>query len=305
MDVKSSYQKILEQVAKRIAGNDEVIKLMLIAIVADGHVLLEGVPGLAKTTMAKTLSETIQASFGRIQGTPDLEFKDIVGFAYLDDKTKTVQLKKGPIFTNILLIDELNRAPPKTTTALLEALAEHQVTLGDSTMQLSKPFIAMATQNPLNIEGTTQLPKVLADRFLMRIAVEYASLEAEEQMLHLKETESSTTVEKVLSVEDILEMQKQAKAVKVPDSVIKYIAGIVRATRKDIHVVMGASPRAEISFMACAKAKALLEGRQEASIDDIKYLARPVLSHRIVVRSTGGVGVNSVIDGLVATLPTQ
>ena len=305
MDVKSSYQKILEQVAKRIAGNDEVIKLMLIAIVADGHVLLEGVPGLAKTTMAKTLSETIQASFGRIQGTPDLEFKDIVGFAYLDDKTKTVQLKKGPIFTNILLIDELNRAPPKTTTALLEALAEHQVTLGDSTMQLSKPFIAMATQNPLNIEGTTQLPKVLADRFLMRIAVEYASLEAEEQMLHLKETESSTTVEKVLSIEDVLEMQKQAKAVKVPDSVIKYIAGIVRATRKDIHVVMGASPRAEISFMACAKAKALLEGRQEASIDDIKYLARPVLSHRIVVRSTGGVGVNSVIDGLVATLPTQ
>ncbi len=305
MDVKASYQKILEQVAKRIAGNDEVIRLMLIAIVADGHVLLEGVPGLAKTTMAKTLSDTIQASFGRIQGTPDLEFKDIVGYSYLDEASKTVQLKKGPIFTNILLIDELNRAPPRTTTALLEALAEHQVTIGDSTMALAKPFVAMATQNPLNIEGTTQLPKVLADRFLMRIAVEYASMEAEEQMLHLKEAEATTTVEKVLSVDEVLEMQKLAKAVKVPDAVIKYITAMVRATRKDIHVVMGGSPRAEISFMECAKAKALLEGRSEVSIDDIKYLAKPVLSHRIVVRSTGGVGVNGVIDGIVATLPTQ
>jgi MoxR-like ATPase len=305
MDVKASYLKILEQVGKRIAGNEEVIHLMLIAIVANGHVLLEGVPGVAKTTMAKTLSDTIQANFGRIQGTPDLEFKDIVGYAYMDDKTKTVQVKKGPIFTNILLIDELNRAPPRTTTALLEALAEHQVTLGDSTMLLSKPFVAMATQNPLNIEGTTQLPKVLADRFLMRIAVDYASQEAEEQMLHIKETEATTTVEKVLSVEDVLDMQKQAKSVKVPDNVIKYITDMVRATRKDIHVVMGASPRAEISFMDCAKAKALLDGRPEVAIDDIKYLAKPVLSHRIVVRSTGGVGVNGVIDGIVATLPTQ
>ncbi len=302
MDAKAVYERILAEVGKRIAGNEEIIRLMFIAMVANGHVLLEGVPGVAKTTMAKTLAETVQATFGRIQGTPDLEFKDIVGYSYFDEAAKAMQLKKGPIFSNILLIDELNRAPPKTTTALLEALEEHQVTIADSTLPLAKPFIAMATQNPLNIEGTSQLPKVLADRFLMRIAVDYAPIEAEQQMLHLKESEASTSVERVISTTDVLELQRLAKAVKVPDPVIDYITTVVNATRKDIHVVMGASPRAEISFMMCAKAKALIEGRDTVNIDDIKYLARPVLSHRIVVRSTGGVGVNGIIDGIVATL---
>jgi len=201
----------------------------------------------------------------------------------------------------MLLVDELNRAPPKTTTALLEALEERQVTLGNETIPLEKPFIALATQNPLNIEGTTSLPKVLADRFVMRIAVDYASIEAEQQMLRIKESEENVEIKRVMGIQDVLEMQKMAKSVKVPDAVISYITKVVNATRKDIHVVMGGSPRSEISFMSCAKAKALIEGRNEANIDDIKYLARPVLSHRIVVRSSGGVGVNGVIDGIIAT----
>ncbi|MGC8496023.1 MAG: AAA family ATPase [Candidatus Micrarchaeia archaeon] len=302
MDPKAMYESVLAEVKKHIAGKTDVIKLIFIAIVANGHVLLEGVPGVAKTTMSKAVADAIDAKFGRIQGTPDLDIKDIIGYSYLD-ANKNISVKKGPIFTNILLIDELNRAPPRTTTALLEALEERMVTMGDSTIPLEKPFIALATQNPLNIEGTTQLPKVLADRFLMRIAVEYPSMEEEQEMLRIKEREEKITTQKVLSTSDILSLQSMVNNVSMPDQVVKYITAIVNATRNDLHIVMGGSPRAEISFMRAGKAKALIEGRNEVSIDDIKFLARPILSHRLVVRSTGGIGVNGVIDGIIATLP--
>ncbi len=301
MDGKEAYQKTLAEMKKHISGNEDIIELMFIAIVANGHVLLEGVPGVAKTTMAKTLANAISASFGRIQGMPDLDIKDIVGFAYVDDN-KNVRIKKGPIFTNILLIDELNRAPPKTTTALLEALEERQVTLGNETLPLERPFIGMATQNPLNIEGTTSLPKVLADRFLLRLSVTYPGEEGELGMLRIKESEEKVTDAKVLDIKDIIDLQNQLNHIVMTDEVAGYITRLVRATRTDIHVVMGGSPRADISFMRAGKAKAMIEGRKEVTIDDIKFLAKPVLSHRIVVRSTGGIGVNGVIDGLVATI---
>ncbi len=303
-DVKDIYQRIETEIKKRIAGKLDVVKLIFVAMIANGHIMLEGAPGVAKTTMTKTLAETVQASFGRIQGTPDLSFKDIVGYTYMDDQNN-VQLKKGPIFNNILLIDELNRAPPRTTTALLESLEERQVTMGDSTLPLPKPFIAMATQNPLNIEGTTSLPKVLTDRFLMRVAVDYPSMEEEQQMLRIKESEEHTSVNKVISVDDILSMQQLVKSVSMPDKIVKYITEIVDATRTDMHVVMGGSPRAEISFMQCGKALALVEGRTEITVDDIKYLAKPVLSHRIAVRATGAIGVNGIIDGIIANIPTD
>ncbi len=263
--------------------------------------LLEGVPGVAKTTMTKAIADTIDATFGRIQGMPDLDIRDILGYTYLDESNNIV-LKKGPIFSNILLIDELNRAPPKTTTSLLEALEERQVTIADKTMPLDKPFMALATQNPLNIEGTTSLPKVLADRFLMRIEVTYPSMNEEEEMLRMKEQEEGIKVNKVLEKTGVLEMQSALNSVKMPDDVEAYITKLVEATRTEIHTVMGGSPRAEISFMKCAKAKALIEGRDTITMDDVKYLARPVLSHRIVARATGGIGVNGIIDGLVATL---
>ena len=301
VDAKEAYDRVMSEVKKHIAGNDEILKQMFIALVANGHVLLEGVPGVAKTTMAKTMAEAISASFDRIQGMPDLEIRDIIGYTYLDDNNN-VQLKKGPIFTNMLLVDELNRAPPKTTTALLEALEEKQVTISDQTLPLYKPFIAFATQNPLNVEGTTPLPKVLADRFLMRIEVTYPSMSEEEEMLRLKESEEKTVAKRVLSKDDVLQMQSMVNGVKMPDDVEEYITKLVDATRTEIHTVMGGSPRAEISFMKCAKAKALIEGRNGITIDDVKYLARPVLSHRIVARATGGIGVNGIIDGIVATL---
>lgn len=301
MNASDAYNKVLKEMKKHISGKDEVIELMFIALVANGHCLLEGVPGVAKTTMTKTLAESIEAEFTRIQGTPDLQIKDIIGFTYLDDHN-TVQFDKGPIFTNILLIDELNRAPPRTTTALLESLEERQVTLGNSTVPLMRPFTAFATQNPLNIEGTTSLPKVLADRFLMRIAVSYPSMEEEQLMLRIKEQEDKVVTQKIINTKDIVDMQSQVNSIRISDDVIRYITQVVGATRTDIHVVMGASPRAEISFMRAGKAKALIEGRSDVTVDDIKVLARPVLSHRIVVKATGGLGVNGIIDGIIATL---
>ena len=301
MDPKAAYEAVYNEVKKRIAGKEETIKLIFIALIANGHILLEGVPGVAKTTMTKALADTIDGSFGRIQGMPDLEIKDIIGYTYMDDKN-AIQLKKGPIFNNILLIDELNRAPPKTTTALLEALEERQVTVANSTMQLEKPFMALATQNPLNIEGTQPLPKVLADRFLMRVEVTYPNMEEEEAMLRMKEREETMQVNKVLTKEEVVGMQGTINSVKMPDEVEAYITKLVEATRTDIHSVMGGSPRAEISFMKCAKAKAMIEGRDTITVDDVKFLAKPVLSHRIVARATGGIGVNGIIDGIVATL---
>ncbi len=295
------YKQILEEMKKHIAGKIETIELMVISMVANGHALLEGVPGVAKTTMTKALASTIQADFKRLQGTPDLEPRDIVGYTYLDTDN-SVKLVKGPVFTNILLVDELNRAPPKTMSALLETLEERQVTLGGQTLPLMKPFVAFATQNPLTIEGTEPLPKVLADRFIMKISVDYPSMQEEQEMLRIKEREEKIEVKKVIGTADVLALQEQAKKAVLPDDVAQYITKIVDATRKDIHVVMGGSPRADIAFMQCGKAKALLEGRSQVTKDDIKFLARPVLSHRIAVRATGGIGVHGIIDGILATI---
>ncbi len=301
LDAHTAYSEVLAEMKKHIAGKEDTIELMFITVIANGHALLEGVPGVAKTTMCKAMADTMQSDFKRIQGTPDLVPSDITGETYIDDKNE-VQFKKGPVFTNILLVDELNRSPPKTMSALLETLEERQVTAAGVDMQLPKPFTAFATQNPLRIEGTEQLPKVLADRFLVKIDVDYPKIEEEEEMMRLKEHEEKVEVRKIINTSDILEMQEKAKGVTLPNEVVDYIARIVSATRTDMHVVMGASPRADLSFMRSAKAKALIEVRDTVSIDDIKFLARPVLSHRISVRSTGGIGVHGIIDGIIATL---
>lgn len=303
MDAKSAYQGVLVEMKKHIAGKEDIIELMFIALVANGHCILEGAPGVAKTRMAKVLSETVNAEFNRVQGTPDLDIRDIVGFTYIDDADHEVKIKYGPIFTNIFLVDELNRTPARTMAALLEALEERQVTIaGAPTQKLKEPFIAFATQNPLNIEGTTPLPKVLSDRFMMRLAVNYPSNQEEQEILRLKENESEVGTAKVVGTDDILRFQKEAQKVTMSDDIVKYITKLVDATREDLHVVMGGSPRAEIALMQTAKAKALIEGRSEVIIEDIKFLAKPVISHRLAVRATGGIGVNGIIDGIVAGL---
>lgn len=301
MDAREAYQKIEDELKKHIAGKSDAIELLFIGLVANGHILLEGVPGVAKTTMSKALADTIDSDFKRIQCMPDMVPEDIIGQTYYDEN-RDVKIKKGPIFTNILLMDELNRSPPKTTSAFLEALEERQVTIGGADMPLPKPFMAIATQNPLRIEGTEPLPKVLADRFIMRVEVSYPSMAEEENMIRIKESEERNVANKVLSKEDVLGLQQQAKSVVLPKDVGEYITKLVDASRKEMHVVMGASPRADIAFLQCSKAKALIEGRTEVTKEDIKLLAKPVLSHRIVVRSTGGIGVNGIIDGILASL---
>ena len=299
MDAKDGYQQVEEELKKHIAGKKDVIELLFIGLVANGHILLEGVPGVAKTTISKALADTITADFKRIQCLPDLVPEDIIGQTYYDEN-RDVKIKKGPIFTNILLMDELNRAPPRTMGAFLEALEERQVTMGGVDMPLPKPFMAIATQNPLKIEGTEPIPKVLADRFIMRVEVVYPSMPEEEEMLNLKEAEKTMVAKKILTTDNINEFQVQAKSVVLPKEMKEFITQLVDASRKEMHVVMGASPRADLAFMQCGKAKALIEGRQEVTRDDIKFLAKPVLSHRIIVRSTGGIGVNGIIDGILA-----
>ncbi len=301
MDASNAYRDILAEMKKHISGKEDTIELMFIALLANGHALLEGVPGVAKTTMTKSLAGAIQAEFKRIQGTPDLEPRDIVGYNYADSDG-SVKFSRGPVFTNILLVDELNRTQPKTMSALLETLEERQVTMSGVSMALPRPFTAFATQNPLKIEGTEQIPKVLADRFLLKIDVDYPSMQEEEAMLRIKEREEKVEVRKVIDTGAIMEMQEQVKGVELPEDVANYITKVVDATRKDIHAVMGASPRADIAFMWCGKAKALIEGRKAVTRDDVKFLARPVLSHRIAVRATGGIGVHGIIDGILATL---
>jgi MoxR-like ATPase len=301
LDARSIYLEIEDEMKKHISGKKETIELLFIAIVANGHALLEGVPGVAKTTMTKALANIIDADFKRIQGTPDLEPRDIEGYNYVDIDN-IIKFKQGPVFTNILLVDELNRAPPKTMSALLETLEEKQVTIGGKDIPLPKPFITFATQNPLTIEGTEPLPKVLADRFLMKINVGYPSMEEEASMIRIKENEINVKVKKILNIEQIIELQNQIRSIEISDDVVKYITEIVDATRKDIHVVMGASPRADISFLQSSKAKAMIDGRKEVTREDIKFLAEPILSHRISVRSTGGIGVRGIIEGIIATL---
>jgi MoxR-like ATPase len=301
LDARDAYIRVEDELKKHIAGKKDVIELLFISLVANGHVLLEGVPGVAKTTMSKALADTIQADFKRIQCMPDLMPSDIIGETYLDSNNEP-QFKKGPIFANILLMDELNRSPPRTMSAFLEALEERQVTVGGVSAPLPVPFMAIATQNPLRIEGTEQLPKVLADRFIMKIDVSYPSMEEEEEMLRLKGLDAKSVTQKILNVTDVVEMQQQAKSIVFPKDVSQFVTQIVDNSRKEMHIVMGASPRADIAFMECAKAKALIEGRGEVTRDDVRFLAKPVLSHRLVVRSTGGIGVNGIIDGIMASM---
>lgn len=302
MEVKEAYQKIEDELKKHIAGKSDVIKLLFISLVANGHVLLEGVPGVAKTTMSKALADAIDADFKRIQCLPDLSTSDVLGGVLINEKDG-LELKKGPIFTNILLMDELNRAPPKTMGAFLEALEERQVTISGQDLKLPVPFMAIATQNPLRIEGTEPLPKVLADRFMVKIEVTYPTMQEEEEMLNLKESEEKVETKKILTIPEVLDIQGQIKSVSLPEDIKQYITQIVNASRTEMHVVMGASPRADLAFMSCGKAKALIEGRNTVTREDIHFLARPVLSHRIAVRSTGGIGVNGIIDGILASLP--
>ncbi|MGC9149597.1 MAG: AAA family ATPase [Candidatus Micrarchaeia archaeon] len=299
-EVGERYKKFQAEVSKVIAGKEKEIELIFIGLIANGHILLEGMPGLAKTTMAKTIAQLINCSFGRIQGTPDLSPRDILGFEFYDPNGK-LMLIKGPIFNNIVLIDELNRAPPKTQTSLLECMEERQVTFSSGTIPLPKPFIVIATQNPLRIEGTNPIPLVQADRFLFKVEVTYPTQEEEIKMLKIKDLPQQK-LERVFEKEEIIELSQISKTVKIDEELMHYIVEIVSRTRGHQHLLMGASPRASIAFMLGAKARALLKGREKVEKEDIRFIAHAVLEHRIAVRSGAGIGASSVVDELLAQI---
>jgi MoxR-like ATPase len=281
-DVYQQFRQLTDEVHKVIIGNDDIIQQIVIAIFTGNHVLLESVPGMGKTRLAKAIADAMVMDFKRIQCTPDLTATDIVGKVAVDDKTGEQTAEKGPVFTNLLLVDEINRAQPKTQSALLEAMAEKEVTLKGVTYQLPQPFTVIATQNPIEQAGTFPLPEAQADRFMFKSVLKY--LPIEEEMLILKARLSKDKIKKIFNPPEVLIIREEIKSsVSISDSILEYALKIVDGTRKRREVQTGGSPRASISFMEAAKAKAFFEGRDYVTVKDIKEIAFPVLRHRIIL----------------------
>ncbi|MBA3393190.1 MAG: MoxR family ATPase [Deltaproteobacteria bacterium] len=280
--VNQLARAITEEVGKAFIGAPAITEALLVALLARGHVLIEGYPGVAKTTLVKAFSSTLGCHFRRIQFTPDLLPSDITGTYILDMRTNTFVLREGPVFTHVLLGDEINRAPAKTQSALLEAMQEHQVTIEGETRSLSEPFIVLATQNPIEQEGTYPLPEAQVDRFLIKLRMGYPSPADEKRMLSTYD-KPPPPVRAVVGPSDVLEMQALAQEVFVAEELIDYVLGLVQFTRSHAKIYLGASPRAALALVHAAKALALLKGRDFVLPDDVRSLAPLVLGHRILL----------------------
>ncbi len=293
-------EKLKQEVGNVVVGLEEVTELLAVAMLSGGHVSLEGIPGVAKTTIAKTFAKAIGLSFHRIQLTPDLMPADIVGSVFYNQKEMEFAVRKGSIFANIILADEINRATPKTQSALLEAMQEHQVTIEGATFPLPKPFLTLATMNPVETEGVYTLPVAQLDRFMVKIQVGYLDRDKELLLLRRKEKEEFNSVEKIMDGNDVLALMNNAKDIKVSDTILRYIYEIISRTRNDDRVLLGASPRASEHLLFASKSLAFLRGRGYVIPDDVKELASPVLSHRIIIKAEheidGFKGVNLVTE---------
>jgi MoxR-like ATPase len=284
MDIREHARKITGNVAKVIVGKAEAIELCLVALLCEGHVLLEDVPGMGKTTLAKAIARSLGCSFQRIQFTPDLLPGDVTGILYFNQKTQEFEFRPGPIMAQVVLADEINRATPRTQSALLEAMQERQVTVDVETKHLPRPFLVLATQNPIELEGTFPLPEAQVDRFLMRVALGYPSEEDENIILIRYEREDPLeALEPVLQVETLLAMQQAVREVMVEETVREYMVKVVRATREHEGVELGVSPRGALALYKTCQALAAIRGRSFVIPDDVKYLAPPVLTHRIII----------------------
>ncbi|MBC7826959.1 MAG: MoxR family ATPase [Chitinophagaceae bacterium] len=304
--LQHSVQTLKDEIGKVIVGQEQMVELLLAAMLADGHVLIEGVPGVAKTLTAKLLSKSIAVGFSRIQFTPDLMPSDVIGTSVFNPRETSFQFKQGPIFSNIVLIDEINRAPAKTQAALFEVMEERQITVDGQTYSLAAPFIVVATQNPIEQEGTYHLPEAQLDRFLFKINVTYPTLQQEFQVLmnhHQSNMENMMNlVHPVISPQQMAALKVQVRAIHIEDKLISFITTIVANTRNHKSIYLGASPRASIGIMNGAKALAAMQGRDFVTPDDIIYVTPAVLRHRIVLtpeKEMEGTSTDEVITQIV------
>ncbi len=294
MNGKEFLERLKKEVSKAVVGKENVIELLTVALLSKGHVLLEGVPGVAKTTIAKAFANAIGLSFSRIQLTPDLMPADIIGSVVYDQKTSEFRVRKGPIFANVVLADEINRATPKTQSALLEAMQEGQVTIEGNTYPLPEPFLVIATMNPIEHEGVYSLPEAQLDRFMIKIQIGYPDKNEELLLLKRKDKGEFSTVEKIMDPNEVLPLIEKAGKVKASEAILNYIYEISKRTRTDERVLLGASPRASEHLLFASKALAFLRGRDYIIPDDVKEIAVHVLAHRIKIKA------EYEIDGLKA-----
>ncbi|MBZ0327308.1 MAG: MoxR family ATPase [Altibacter sp.] len=302
-DLKLAVAGIKEQLGKIIIGQNDFIELLIVSLLSRGHVLIEGVPGIAKTITAKLFAKTLQTDFSRIQFTPDLMPSDVLGTSILNMKTSEFEFKKGPIFSNIILIDEINRAPAKTQAALFEVMEERQITMDGHRYTMEYPFMVLATQNPIEQEGTYALPEAQLDRFLFKIKVGYPTLEDEVMILkthHDRKSEAPLDkIESILSPENLRKFRAQVQEILIEDKIFSYIAQIVDKTRNHPHLYLGGSPRASLAIMNASKAFAAISGRDFVTPDDVKKALAPVLRHRVILspeREMEGMTPETVID---------
>lgn len=310
-NITGVFARLREALNQIIVGQEMVVDQLLVALLAEGHALLEGVPGTAKTLLVKTVARLIGADFGRIQLTPDMLPSDILGTSIYDLSTKTFALKKGPIFTSLLLADEINRTAPKTQSALLEAMEERQVTLDGRTERLPDLFMVVATQNPIEFEGTYPLPEAQLDRFMLKILIPYPTGDAERRMLSnwqagTYDRDRRQEMRPVVSPQELLHCRQLLKQVQVQDSLFDYLMQLVQKSRTLSDVQLGASPRASLYWLSAAKAHAAMEGRDFVTPDNIKFVAHPVLRHRLILTPESeleGVTTDQVISKLLGLVP--
>ena len=304
--IREIAQEVLSEVSRVIVGYGDILQQLFIALLVNGHVLLEGVPGLGKTVMAKTFAKTLGISFRRVQFTPDLLPADITGTKIFDQNEGAFVLQKGPLFANIVLADEINRSAPKTQAALLEAMAERQITIEGQTLPLDKPFMVVATENPVEMEGTYPLPEAQLDRFVMKLWLDYPEKEEEVDIMRRQISGESPSVEAITNGEELIAAQNLMNMVYIDDRILKYIRDIILKTRNHPQIALGCGPRASLVLMKCSKARAAILGRIYVTPDDVRALIVPALNHRILLKPEAeleGLDVKTVIKNIVEDIP--